>query len=51
MQGNDLTELSLSWSERVGPRSSVSVTGRHSRATGANPYDENSLQATFNYRF
>jgi uncharacterized protein (PEP-CTERM system associated) len=51
VQGNDLTELSLSWSDRIGPRASVSVTGRHSRATGANPYDENSLLATFNYRF
>lgn len=49
--GNDLTELSLTWSDRIGPRSSVSLTGRHSRATGANPYDENSLLATFNYRF
>jgi uncharacterized protein (PEP-CTERM system associated) len=51
VQGNDLTELSLSWSDRIGPRSSVSVTGRHTRATGANPYNENSLRATFNYSF
>jgi uncharacterized protein (PEP-CTERM system associated) len=51
VQGNDLAELSLTWSESIGPRSSVSVTGRHTRATGANPYDENSLLATFNYRF
>jgi uncharacterized protein (PEP-CTERM system associated) len=51
VQGNDLGELSLTWSDRIGPRSSVSVTGRHSRATGANPYKENSLLATFNYSF
>lgn len=51
VQGNDLTELSLSWSDRIGPRSGVSVTGRHTRASGANPYDESSVRATFNYRF
>jgi uncharacterized protein (PEP-CTERM system associated) len=51
VQGNDLAELSLTWSDRIGPRSSVSVTGRHTRATGANPYNENSLLATFNYSF
>jgi uncharacterized protein (PEP-CTERM system associated) len=51
VQGNDLGELSLTWSDRIGPRSGVSVTGRHTRATGANPYRENSLLARFNYAF
>jgi uncharacterized protein (PEP-CTERM system associated) len=51
VQGNDLGELSLTWADRIGLRSSVSVTGRHTRATGASPYRENSLLARFNYDF
>ncbi len=51
VQGNGLGELSLTWSDRIGPRSGVSVTGRHTRATGASPYTENSLLARFNHQF
>ena len=51
VQGNTLDEVSLTWSDNIGPRSSVSVTGRHTRATGAFPYNENSLLARFNYQF
>lgn len=51
VQGNDLRDITLSWSERVGLRTSVSVEGRHAQASGGNPYRENSVLARFNYRF
>ena len=51
VQGNEWRELTVFWSERVGARSSVSLEGRHTQATGANPYRENSLLARFNHDF
>ena len=51
VEGNDLRELSLNWSDNLGPRSTVSVIGRYTQATGPNPYTENSVLATFSYRF
>ena len=51
VEGNDLNEISLSWSERIGSRATVAVTGRRAQAVGANPYTESSLAATFNVSF
>ncbi|MDZ7592167.1 MAG: TIGR03016 family PEP-CTERM system-associated outer membrane protein [Rubrivivax sp.] len=51
VQGNDLREITLSWSDRIGSRSTVSIEARHSQATGGNPYKENNVLARFNYSF
>lgn len=49
--GNGLTVYGLSWVDRLSRTASVSVTARRAQATGANPYTENSLQASLNLSF
>ncbi len=49
---NELRSLVASWSERLGPRSSLTVSVRHSDFESVtNPYRESALIGTFNLQF
>jgi uncharacterized protein (PEP-CTERM system associated) len=43
--------VNLSWVGSLGPRTGLSLSARHTVASGANPYDVTSLYATLNFRF
>lgn len=49
--GNDLRSVDLGWTHQVSERTSVAVDARHSQATGANAYEENSVSASLRLSF
>lgn len=49
--GNNLRSASLTWSDQLGPRSSLSFSGRHTRAGGATGYNESTVTATYSQTF
>jgi len=49
--GNSFRTVSLSWNMQVAQSIAVTASARHSQARGANPYDENVLNATLNLSF
>ena len=49
--GNGLKSASVSWASSIARRVSLSVTGRHSQADGANSYQENSVSASLGVSF
>ncbi len=48
---NTLHSITASCSYRLGPSSSLSLSGHHSQEVGSNPYRENGLAATFVQNF
>ena len=49
--GNGLKSFNVSWGEQISSRANASVSARHARADGANPYTESALTASLGIRF
>ena len=49
--GNGLKSLNVVWGEQISGRSNISVSARHARADGSNPYTESAVTARLGISF